>query len=264
MKGFTFGAAVSSVVGPVLLSGVGVNSDPREPILLLGSAVGNAPLGSVPYPETPGLPAPRLRGDEANLTPEEFTAVIRQTCAACHNDQLMTANLSLQAFEVGNAPAQAEVAEKIIGNLQAEMMPPPGIPRPGGDTLLALAAALAEELDDHAATNPNLGNRPFQRLNRQESERAIHAQGFVGNVHRHVPRGWLRAMRFLVEELGADVNTRDHEGYTPLPFSSSWDRRTTTPVFPAETAPPGEKGASQALPGGLSYPSPFRLEDRHQ
>jgi len=175
MKGFTFGAAVSSVVGLVLLSGVGTDSDPREPVLLLRSAVGNAPLGSVPYPGTPGLPAPRLRGDEANLTPEEFTAVIRQTCAACHNDQLMTANLSLQAFEVGNAPAQAEAAEKIIGKLQAEMMPPPGIPRPGGDTLLALAAALAEELDDHAATNPNLGNRPFQRLNRQEYERAIHA-----------------------------------------------------------------------------------------
>jgi len=45
---------------------------------------------------------------------------------------------------------------------------------------------------------------------------AGYGQGFVGNVHRHVPRGWLRAMRFLVEELGADVNARDHEGYTPL------------------------------------------------
>ena len=45
---------------------------------------------------------------------------------------------------------------------------------------------------------------------------AGYGQGFVGNVHRHVPGGWLRALRYLVEELGADVNTRDHEGYTPL------------------------------------------------
>jgi len=32
----------------------------------------------------------------------------------------------------------------------------------------------------------------------------------------HVPGGWIPAMRFLVEELGADVNARDYNGYTPL------------------------------------------------
>lgn len=40
--------------------------------------------------------------------------------------------------------------------------------------------------------------------------------GFAGNTHRHVPDGWVPAVRFLVEELGADVNARDHNGYTPL------------------------------------------------
>ena len=40
--------------------------------------------------------------------------------------------------------------------------------------------------------------------------------GFAGNTHRHVPDGWLPAVKFLVEELGADVNARDHNGYTPL------------------------------------------------
>jgi uncharacterized protein len=40
--------------------------------------------------------------------------------------------------------------------------------------------------------------------------------GFAGNTHRHVPDGWLAAVKFLVEELGADVNARDHNGYTPL------------------------------------------------
>jgi len=43
-----------------------------------------------------------------------------------------------------------------------------------------------------------------------------YGQGFAGNSHRHVPGGWLPAVRFLVEELGADVNARDHNGYTPL------------------------------------------------
>jgi uncharacterized protein len=52
---------------------------------------------------------------------------------------------------------------------------------------------------------------------------AIHAAsgvgyglGFAGNTHRHVPDGWLPAVKFLVEELGFDVNARDHNGYTPL------------------------------------------------
>ena len=40
--------------------------------------------------------------------------------------------------------------------------------------------------------------------------------GFAGNTHRHVPEGWVPAVRFLVEEVGADVNARDHNGYTPL------------------------------------------------
>jgi ankyrin repeat protein len=40
--------------------------------------------------------------------------------------------------------------------------------------------------------------------------------GFAGNTHRHVPDGWVPAVKFLVEELGAEVNARDHNGYTPL------------------------------------------------
>lgn len=52
---------------------------------------------------------------------------------------------------------------------------------------------------------------------------AIHAatgveygEGFAGNAHRHAPEAWLAAVEYLVEELGADVNHRDNDGYTPL------------------------------------------------
>jgi ankyrin repeat protein len=45
--------------------------------------------------------------------------------------------------------------------------------------------------------------------------------GFAGNTHRHVPDGWLAAVRFVVEDLGADVNARDHHGYTPLHHAAS-------------------------------------------
>ena len=43
-----------------------------------------------------------------------------------------------------------------------------------------------------------------------------YGQGFAANDHRHVPGGWLPTVKFLVEELGADVNARDNNGYTPL------------------------------------------------
>ena len=52
---------------------------------------------------------------------------------------------------------------------------------------------------------------------------AIHAasgvgygEGYAANSHRHAPDSWIPAVQYLVEELGADVNARDHNGFTPL------------------------------------------------
>ena len=41
-------------------------------------------------------------------------------------------------------------------------------------------------------------------------------EGFAGNSHRNAPSGFLAAVKYLVEEVHADVNSRDHEGNTPL------------------------------------------------
>ena len=38
----------------------------------------------------------------------------------------------------------------------------------------------------------------------------------VGQQHRSVPDGWLPAVKYLVDELGADVNVRDHEGFSAV------------------------------------------------
>lgn len=45
---------------------------------------------------------------------------------------------------------------------------------------------------------------------------AGYGQGRAGNSHRHVPGGWLPAVKHLVEVHGLDVNARDHYGYNAV------------------------------------------------
>ncbi|MGH7468640.1 MAG: DUF1592 domain-containing protein [Longimicrobiales bacterium] len=104
---------------------------------------------------------------------DALNSVVQRYCQVCHNDILRTGNLSLQSFDVAAAPARAETAEKMIAKLRATMMPPPGMPRPGGDTLRMLVDTLETRLDAAASARRNPGQRTFQRLNRAEYTSAI-------------------------------------------------------------------------------------------
>ena len=93
---------------------------------------------------------------------------------------------------------------------------PPGAPGAGqpqgaGGAIMPTAESGMEKYD--APVIPYGGPGAF----------AIHAaagveygEGFAGNAHRHAPDAWLSVMKYLVEELHADVNMRDNDGYTPL------------------------------------------------
>lgn len=48
-----------------------------------------------------------------------------------------------------------------------------------------------------------------------------YGEGFESNAHRHVPDGWLPAVKYLVEELGADVKLRDSNGYNAVHHAAS-------------------------------------------
>lgn len=50
---------------------------------------------------------------------------------------------------------------------------------------------------------------------------AGYGQWFAGNAHQHAADNWLPAVKFLVEECGANVNLRDANAYTPLHHAAS-------------------------------------------
>lgn len=43
-----------------------------------------------------------------------------------------------------------------------------------------------------------------------------YGEGFAANSHRHAPDGWMPSVKYLIEELKADVNLRDHNGYNAV------------------------------------------------
>jgi hypothetical protein len=111
---------------------------------------------------------------EDEITPSELTAVVQRYCVVCHNDQLRTGNVSFQAIDVARADEHAAIAERMIRKLRAGMMPPPGMPRPSADTLLALVETLESVVDQAAAAKgPAIGVRRFQRLSQPEFKRVI-------------------------------------------------------------------------------------------
>lgn len=147
--------------------------------LVLGLILGTVLLGCDASPDQE--PQASASADPAAIQPfgglsEEsgnLTGIVQTYCHTCHNDALRTGNLSLTGFEVENAPNHPETAEKMIRKLRAGMMPPPGMPRPDPETLVALVEELETRIDESAAANPNPGVRRFQRLTRAEYEQSV-------------------------------------------------------------------------------------------
>jgi uncharacterized protein len=91
---------------------------------------------------------------------------------------------------------------------------PPGAPAPpqgAGGAIMPTAEANMEKYDAPVIPYGGPGAFPIHAAAGVE-----YGEGFAGNAHRHAPDAWLSVMKYLVEELHADVNMRDNDGYTPL------------------------------------------------
>ena len=74
-------------------------------------------------------------------------ALLEQYCVTCHNNQLRTAGLSLEALDLNDLSADAATWEKVVLKLRAGMMPPAGRPRPDRETYDRLASFFEADLD---------------------------------------------------------------------------------------------------------------------
>jgi len=100
-------------------------------------------------------------------------ALLDRYCVTCHNAQLKTAGLTLDAVDITQVAANAEVLEKVAHKLRSGQMPPQGRPRPDKAAIDTYAATLEAALDRVAAARPNPGRVSVHRLNRLAYMNAI-------------------------------------------------------------------------------------------
>ena len=106
--------------------------------------------------------------------PPPHRALVDQYCASCHNENVKTAGLALDAVSARGVDENSEIWEKVIRKLRARQMPPVGLPRPDEATFDAVVSSLAASLDSAAEANTNPGRTDtFRRLTRTEYQNSI-------------------------------------------------------------------------------------------
>jgi hypothetical protein len=104
----------------------------------------------------------------------ETQAAVEKYCTTCHNDRLKTAGLALNPAGIARPGDESETWEKVLRQLRAGTMPPPGAARPPQTFYTRATTYLAHELEASAAARPNPGALPLaHRLTRTEYANVI-------------------------------------------------------------------------------------------
>ena len=197
------------------------------------------------------------------LAVDEVNAIVTQYCQVCHNDALLTGNMTLSTFDAADLPASWETVEKMIRKLRAGMMPPPGMPRPEPEKYQSFVVSLETWIDRHATENPNPGRRTFQRMNRAEYHAAIEelfglqvdvsaflptetmSHGFDNIADVQMPsatlmEGYLRAADQIATDAVGDPNADARQVTYKVPKGQSQMERV-------EGAPIGTRGGTSVI-----------------
>ena len=170
----------------------------------------------VSYGADPTIPtrAPHPRN---RLTPDEFLR--RQ------NRQRLDAEPFAELSDSMRVVAMGSVREELADSVQA--LYPDSVLAQAPDSFRTLMVAEAERQDSIREAEPDPSGLPKVEPG-GAGVYPLHAasgvgygEGFAGNAHRHVEDGWLPAVRYLVEELGQDVNVRDYNGYNAVHNAAS-------------------------------------------
>src|SRR5947209_13950472 len=82
--------------------------------------------------------------------PDSFDQIVvpfvQANCAACHNDQLKTAGLSLTQYrERESMLRDRDLWEKVVRRVRADEMPPKGLPRPKPDAITSVTGWIEDQ-----------------------------------------------------------------------------------------------------------------------
>ena len=106
------------------------------------------------------------------LSVAEQRKLVAHYCVECHSYAEQAGGISLEKADLEHVARDAKKWERVIHELRAGVMPPPGEPRPDFATGQKLRASLEAAID--ADAERVAGARSFQRLSRGEYARAVH------------------------------------------------------------------------------------------
>jgi len=121
-----------------------------------------------------GAGAPGQAASAPAGQPDQYQAMIKTSCAGCHNSQLAkpAGGLALDSLKVQAPGEHPEIWEKVVRKLRGRLMPPPGSPQPEQKDIDALIGYLETSLDK-SATGPKAGYVGVQRMSRTEYAAAV-------------------------------------------------------------------------------------------
>src|SRR5215207_2512196 len=97
------------------------------------------------------IATPALMQTRAFVQADQHRAMVKSYCVSCHNTQVKTAGLSLDAGVLDRLNGDdAQVWEKALRKLRGHQMPPPGSPQPPQSDVDSFVAWMENTLDSAA------------------------------------------------------------------------------------------------------------------